>query len=94
MGKSCAITTSSSVDSVFGIIAVTQFGLLICVWNISAMKPNLASFSSGVSLVHWCRDYVNLPGMDGDLVTPPKIPGVMYQSLEEAESVLLDVTVS
>lgn len=60
------------------------------------MKPNLAAFSSGVSLVHWCRDYVNLPGMDGDSATPPKIPGVIYQSLEEeeAESVLLDVTVS
>lgn len=34
--------------------------------------------------------------MDGDLATPPKIPGVIYQRLEEeeAESVLLDVTVS
>lgn len=32
--------------------------------------------------------------MDNDLVTPTKIPGgILYQSLEEAESVLLDVIV-
>lgn len=68
--------------------------LLICACNISAVEPNLAAFPSGVPLVHWCRDYVNLQGMDDDLVTPPKIPGViLYQSLEQAEYVLLDVLV-